>query len=366
MENETHIQEKNLTLLSSFHDSYNSANDFSQINIYNTMRHDNQMIETYRHIFGIIGCLFSVFGVFGNLLSLVILLRPATSNLKHIRTRKRGIISSGSLNLKLQSFFTYLIALSLCDLFSCFFAILNVLESIHPPYIDHKSPENRKFFLYISIYTHPVVLTLQALSIWIICAFSMHRCRAIIKPSSFLKIRAKNKNFSFSVNKIFSKLCCFISNRNETDQRNYICHLNIKNNFTNESTLIEFYTRSISYLFESNPLKPSKFSYCFCMFSTENECKSSDLIENEQPRAAAMSSIEYEIKTFSDKPKQERILVGSEHANKLREARLTLVILYVVAGFFMLPQFFEKTIIKMEVMDKEYLFPQITDFGNSM
>jgi len=345
--------------------SFNLTNDYFQVHIYNAMRQENQLIETYRHIFGIVGSLFSIFGVFGNLISLVILLRPATSNLKQISKRKHGKMSSGSLNLKLQSFFTYLMALSCCDLFSCLFSILNVLEYIHPPYIDHDSPKYREFCLYVSIYTHPIVLTLQALSIWIICAFSMHRCRSIVKPSWFLKSRTKIKDDTLSIGGVLSKLCCCTHSHDESDDRNYLCHLKIKNNLTKETSLVEFYTRSISYLFKSEPNDALKCSYCFCIFAAENESKSSDLIENKQPQAAAMSSIEYEITTFSERPKQDKILVGSEHANKLRDAQLTMLILYVAAGLFMIPQFFEKTIIKVEVEDKEYLFPQITDFGNS-
>ena len=40
-------------------------NDYHQISIYNEMKQQNKLIETYRHIFGVIGTIFSVFGIFG-------------------------------------------------------------------------------------------------------------------------------------------------------------------------------------------------------------------------------------------------------------------------------------------------------------
>ena len=128
-------------------------------------------------------------------MSLIIFLRPETSNLKILNNKFIFKKQTTSLNQKLQSFYTYLIALSFCDMFSCMFAVINVLEYVHPPYIDHNSSQYREFCLYLAMYTHPFVLTLQAVSIWIICAFSMHRCRSIIRPSSFLtKLKAQQIN----------------------------------------------------------------------------------------------------------------------------------------------------------------------------
>lgn len=132
-------------------------------------------------------------------MSLIIFLRPETSNLKILSNKLIFKKQNISLNQKLHSFYTYLIALSFCDLFSCIFAVTNVLEYIHPPYIDHDSSKYREFCLYVAMYTHPFVLTLQALSIWIICAFSIHRCRSIIRPSSFLtKLKNQKKNSDFT------------------------------------------------------------------------------------------------------------------------------------------------------------------------
>lgn len=48
--------------------AYNaSADDFHQIDIYNEMKEQNRLIESYRHLFGILGSLVSVFGIFGKI-----------------------------------------------------------------------------------------------------------------------------------------------------------------------------------------------------------------------------------------------------------------------------------------------------------
>ena len=142
---------------------------------------------------------------------------------------------------------------------------------------------------------------------------------------------------------------------------------------------MEFYTRSISYLFSSSRPEnsdPIKCSYCFCVYSPEY--KSDDFLEDEKEKqtqdkqptvSEVLTSIEYEIRTFQSekKPlKREKIVQGGcEQANQLREARMTLGVLYVGAMLFMIPQFFEKRIIKVEVLNNNYSFPEITEFGNS-
>ena len=77
-----------------------------------------------------------------------------------------------------------------------------------------------------------------------------------------------------------------------------------------------------------------------------------------------MSSQEYEFKTFNEKPKQTKVLPLSQES-KVKEARLTLVALYMIAAVFLIPQFFEKKIIKIDVVGTKYLFPEITEFGKS-
>lgn len=105
----------------------------------------------------------------GNILSIIILLKPASTNeqlTKYLNERNQSHHnrrSLGSFEHKLASFYAYLTALSFCDLFSCIFSILNMLEYIPPPYLDWSlnSEQYREFYLSISVYTHPIATTLQ-------------------------------------------------------------------------------------------------------------------------------------------------------------------------------------------------------------
>lgn len=47
--------------------TFNLTNNFDQIMIYNEMKQENKITETYRHVFVILGTLFSIVGVFGKL-----------------------------------------------------------------------------------------------------------------------------------------------------------------------------------------------------------------------------------------------------------------------------------------------------------
>ena len=58
-------------------------------------------------------------------------------------------------------------------------------------------------------------------------------------------------------------------NEDTNDDRNYLCEIKLKNNFNNQSTLIEFYSRSISYLFNCKKNEPLICSYCFCTYVSE-------------------------------------------------------------------------------------------------
>lgn len=193
-------------------------------------------------------------------MSIIILLKPSSSNDKLTKflnernqTQKRRR-TLGSFEYKLASFYAYLTALSFCDLFSCIFSILNMLEYIPPPYMDINLMKYREFCLSISLYTHPIATTLQALSVWIICAFSIHRCRSIIKPSNFLtsiKSSAANNNKTpgggsnaeSSVWKTCFKKLFGLGKKAEDGSRNYFCHLNLKNNCNHHTYQLKFYTK---------------------------------------------------------------------------------------------------------------------------
>ena len=45
--------------------TFNLTNSFNQIMIYNEMKQENKITETYRHVFVILGTIFSIVGVFG-------------------------------------------------------------------------------------------------------------------------------------------------------------------------------------------------------------------------------------------------------------------------------------------------------------
>lgn len=265
--------------------------------------------------------------------SLIILLKPATSNVDltkfsnehgtHLKRTKFG----SSFEYKLSSFYAYLTALSFCDLFSCIFAILNMLEYIPPPYLDINITKYREFCLSISLYTHPIATTLQALSVWLICAFSIHRCRSIVKPSNFLSSIKKrkfncNKNTIETenckrnkLNSFFSKL--FKSNSNK-EERNYFCHMNLKNNCNHQSYELKFYTRKLL----------THLPVCFCTVSSEYK-------PHDQ---SCMSS--YEIQDPETKP---MIQSQKSSKSKLRRVRLTIFLLYLVAFVYLIPQMFEKS-----------------------
>jgi len=82
--------------------------------------------------------------------------------------------------------------------------------------------------------------------------------------------------------------------------------------------------------------------------------------------AVAMTSQEYEYRTMYEKPKKAKVIpVRSEQANRITEARWTLGILYFMGLLFLVPQFFEKKIIRVDVEGKEYMFLTITEFGRS-
>lgn len=79
-----------------------------------------------------------------------------------------------------------------------------------------------------------------------------------------------------------------------------------------------------------------------------------------------MTSQEYEYKTMYEKPKKAKVVpVKSDQASRITEARLTLGVLYFIGFLFLIPQFFEKKVIKVDVAGKEYMFLTITEFGRS-
>ena len=295
------------------------------------------------------------------------MLKPPTSSVKFARLssighhiRRRTI---GSFEYKLSSFYTYLTALSFCDFFSCIFAILNVLEYLPPPYQNTYSMKYREICLSLSLYTHPIAITLQALSVWIICAFSIHRSRSIIKRSIFFSNTVKMKDtlksgiFPF-IRKMFNnitfnqfKMDSHIENNSKTyedeeanqeygylnskidvyekNKPNYFFHIDLKNNFNCQTYEVKFYKKSIRNCF-----------YCFCTFKSK--------YENTQ------NQNDDSIKLCRHRQK-----------NELSSSRKTICILYLLAFVYLIPQMFEKKLIKMKIDGIIYVFLSVTQFGES-
>ena len=294
-------------------------------------------------------------------MSLIILLKPTTtiincsSSYKFGKSNdnghqiKRRTTLNGSFDYKLTSFYSYLTALSICDLFSCLFSVLNVLEHVQPPYLAHSSLKFREICLYISLYTHPIAITLQALSIWIICAFSMHRCRSIIKPSTFL-YSVKNNKTADTNRSLFKLFSCDKLIRSE---KKYFFQFKLRNNCNDEKFELKFYTRSISYLF-----KQLKCLYCFCSItesSTSNTRKRSFISNDNQTSSEDINDSKEIAKRYKTSPL----------LNKLNKARLNIILLYLLAILYLIPQLFEKRITLIEVENKTYLFAELTKFGQS-
>lgn len=249
---------------------------------------------------------------------------------------KRRTTINGSFDYKLTSFYTYLTALSLCDLFSCIFSILNVLEHIQPSYLNHKSLRFHEICLYISIYTHPFAITLQALSVWIICAFSMHRCRSIIKPTTFSSKKPDNeKNKKY--NNHFLK----------QSEPNYFFQMKLKNNCNHERIDVKFFSRKISFL---NRLK------CFYFFCSVSKGQSKINMKR-----YPLTSDENNIPNNSNIPAKK----SPPLLNKLNKARLNIIILCILAFIYLVPQFFEKQVTVIIIENKKFLFPVLTNFGMS-
>lgn len=127
------------------------------------------LVTNFIHQYSLIYSVNCLFFHKGNILSIIILLKPASTNeqlTKYLNERNQSHHnrrSLGSFEHKLASFYAYLTALSFCDLFSCIFSILNMLEYIPPPYLDWSlnSEQYREFYLSLSVYTHPIATTLQ-------------------------------------------------------------------------------------------------------------------------------------------------------------------------------------------------------------
>ncbi len=224
--------------------------------------------------------------------------------------RRRSITS---VDYRLISFYSYLTALSFCDLFSCLFAILNVLEYLLPFYLEMDSLRYHELCQSLQIYTHPIATTLQALSCWLICAFSIHRCKSIAKPTEW-----------------------------------FGC---LKNQATNESI--------------NNAKKYSISSVIQTMWVKANRSfsRAEDDISMNSSRITNPRSI-YEM-TVHDMRSNKPMRQFCHFFSKISRARLIIILLYIVSVIYLIPQWFEKKLTYIEIQHRVYVFTAITDFGQS-
>ena len=243
------------------------------------------------------------------------------------------------MNEQFRTHYTYLTALAFCDLFSCILTILSIIEYISFFNITFYVAKYRNHFLFISLYITPIANTLQALSVWLICAFSIHRCQFISKPILFkkekltknlkekIRIENKNKTYLFKI---------------ESRSKRPICKTNCN-----------------LYLLR-----------CFCvsipLFSSPSWC-----MKNKNEEISASSGLylenEFEIKIDESSKKNLRhfslLKQSISRKIKIKRPRFIIIVLYIFAFIYILPQFFEKQIVCHKVDFIEYCFIEYSKFG---
>jgi hypothetical protein len=204
-----------------------------------------------------------------------------------------------------------LTALSFCDLFSCFFAILNVLEYLLPFYLEMDSLRYHELCQSLQIYTHPIATTLQALSCWLICAFSIHRCKSIAKPTEWFWCLKKD-NASVE---------------------------NMSANKRKSSVFRQMWLR----------MRPSLSGL-------------EDNVSTSSTKLANTRTI-YEMTVNDMHAKTGARLV--HYLSTISRARLIIILLYVSSIVYLIPQWFEKKLTYIEIQNRVYVFTTITEFGQS-
>jgi hypothetical protein len=145
-----------------------------QENIYKDIKDSNKELEYFKFIMSVVTCSIALFGILGNVLSIIILVCPQIQLRKFIKSSKNNVHTISRRIKVSSSFYMYLTALSVCDLFSCMFAIINLIQFLMPSYANHSGIF--PIIMRIMIYTQPIAYCLQALSCWLVCAFSIYRC----------------------------------------------------------------------------------------------------------------------------------------------------------------------------------------------
>nr|QVK45812.1 G protein-coupled receptor [Proales similis] len=295
------------------------SDDLLQHQIYSEFR--RSPVETFRHILAVLGSLICLIGVAGNAICLFIMLRGSK------RRNKKGHLIYRPTGANISTFFTYLSALSLCDLLSCALAIVNMIQFLPPPYLDWYPSWYHQTSQLISFYTHPIVVSLQALSVWIICAFSIHRCRTVLSSG------LKSSSSSPQVNA-------------PGQQRRYFFGVKLVNNFTSKVYNLKFYSWS---LFELPLLR-----CCFCELSKESKP------ETDRKDYGTLAGSLVSERRVSQSSIFERLTSLSKSG-----ARLVVFFLFFTSLVYMIPQYFEKRLITVHVHNRSYIFATLTETGRS-
>ena len=270
----------------------------------------------------------------GNFVSLIALLQNHFKKLKLICCNNVSIKLFNTQNhQQFKTHYIYLTGLAFCDLFSCILTIISVLQFVPLMKVEEYAIKYRELFLYISLYITPIANAMQALSVWLICAFSIHRCQFISKP------------FKKSSNKQEYKNNCFMANYTEEHYQ-----FNCKNNRIEKEKLnfLQKFYKQIS-------------SICNCFLKTKtNKCR----FEHE---------IELKIED-SNQPIEKNKRKNSQMINltqlikkkiEIKRPWVAIITLYIFAFLYIVPQIFEKKIVSYEINSKIYHFTDYTQFGKS-
>ena len=146
------------------------------------------------------------------------------------------------------------------------------------------------------------------------------------------------------------------TNSYDQTKREYFFHIDLKNNFNyNKAYEVKFYKKHlnlckmITNLFKRKSSNDKKDTgkccfYCFCTVKSKNRSNENNVQQIEENKCSNQQN---------------------PQSNELRSSRKTIFILYILAIFYMIPQMFEKKLIKIQVDGMHYVFLTVTQFGET-